>query len=61
MLIYFKAEDQQQILRNVRSVLHPEGVLFIGESESLKHMATDFEQIEPIIYRPTRRLGEALA
>lgn len=61
VLIYFTTEDQQRILRHVRSMLHPDGVLFIGESESLKHFDTDFEQIEPIIYRPTLRMGEALA
>jgi chemotaxis protein methyltransferase CheR len=52
VLIYFSPEDQERILRHARALLHADGVLIIGESESLKHLATDFEQIEPIIYRP---------
>lgn len=59
VLIYFTAADQQRILRHVRRVLHPDGVLFIGESESLKHIETDFEQVEPIIYRPVLRKVQA--
>ena len=57
VLIYFKAEDQATILRHVRAMMQPEGVLLIGESESLKHIDTDFEQIQPIIYRPVLRGG----
>ncbi len=60
VLIYFSAADQERILRHARSALHPDGVLFIGESESLKHIATDFEQVEPIIYRPAARVGGPL-
>lgn len=52
VLIYFAPPDQERILRHVRQALHPEGVLYIGESESLKHIATEFEQVAPIIYRP---------
>ena len=61
VLIYFKAEDQQRILQHIRSKLHPEGTLFIGESETLKHIDTDFAQVEPIIYRPTLRTGDAIS
>jgi chemotaxis protein methyltransferase CheR len=57
VLIYFTAADQEVILKHARSLLHPDGVLFIGESESLKHIDTDFEQVEPIIYRPVSRKG----
>lgn len=60
VLIYFSAADQEKILRLARAVMHPEGVLFIGESETLKHIDTDFEQIEPIIYRPVHRAAGAL-
>ncbi|MGG7565366.1 CheR family methyltransferase [Rhodovulum sp. DZ06] len=56
VLIYFSAADQEAILRHVRRVIHPEGVLFIGESETLKHIDTGFEQVEPIIYRPVLRV-----
>ncbi|MEQ8895994.1 MAG: protein-glutamate O-methyltransferase CheR [Roseovarius sp.] len=59
VLIYFTAADQEAILKHARAVLHPDGVLFIGESESLKHIDTDFEQVEPIIYRPATRVKGA--
>lgn len=59
VLIYFSAADQEAILRHVRAALQPEGVLYIGESESLKRLDTDFEQIEPIIYRPLARAAGA--
>lgn len=55
VLIYFTASDQETIVRHARTVLHPEGVLFIGESESLKHITSDVEQVAPIIYRPASR------
>ncbi|GGE50314.1 chemotaxis protein methyltransferase [Primorskyibacter flagellatus] len=55
VLIYFTPADQERILGHVRRLLHPGGVLFIGESESLKFIETDFEQVEPIIYRPVAR------
>ena len=55
VLIYFTNDDQETILRNVRDLIKPDGILFIGESETLKNLNTDFEQIAPIIYRPTAR------
>lgn len=61
VLIYFKTQDQQTILAHVRTLLQPDGVLYIGESETLKHVQADFEQIEPIIYRPALRIGGAPA
>ncbi|MEC7761396.1 MAG: protein-glutamate O-methyltransferase CheR [Pseudomonadota bacterium] len=61
VLIYFKQADQERILAHVRTLLQPEGVLFIGESETLKHVKADFEQIEPIIYAPSRRVGGPVA
>lgn len=51
VLIYFSADDQERILGHARTLLRPDGVLFIGESESLKHLNTGFTQIAPIIYR----------
>ena len=52
VLIYFTNEDQEKILNHVRERIRPDGVLFIGESETLKHIDTGFEQVMPIIYRP---------
>jgi chemotaxis protein methyltransferase CheR len=55
VLIYFTSADQERILSQIRRLLHPQGVLFIGESESLTFIESDFEQVEPIIYRPVAR------
>ncbi len=57
VLIYFTDEDQEKILRHVRDQIKPDGVLFIGESETLKNLNTGFDQVAPIIYRPTSRGG----
>ena len=55
VLIYFTEEDQEKILSNIRDLIRPDGVLFIGESETLQNLNTGFEQVAPIIYRPTTR------
>lgn len=55
VLIYFTDEDQEKILSHVRDLIRPDGVLFIGESETLKKLNTGFEQVAPIIYRPIAR------
>lgn len=57
VLIYFTPEDQEKILANVRSMIRPDGVLYIGESETLTNLKTDFSQIAPIIYQPSTRAG----
>lgn len=57
VLIYFTDSDQEKILRNVRDLMKPNGVLYIGESESLKNLDVDFEQLAPIIYKPANRAG----
>lgn len=57
VLIYFTDEDQEKILSHVRNQMHPDGVLFIGESETLTKLNTAFEQIAPIIYKPATRVG----
>ncbi len=57
VLIYFTTEDQEAILRNVHAALAPAGVLYIGESETLTRLDTDFEIEAPMIYRPAARTG----
>lgn len=51
VLIYFTPEDQENILRNVHEVLEPDGYLYIGESETLTRIKTDFEPVEPLVYQ----------
>ena len=52
VLIYFTTEDQENILRNVHALMPPDGVLYIGESETLTRLDTDFEMEAPMVYRP---------
>ena len=52
VLIYFAPEDQERILAHVHALLHPQGTLYIGESESLTRLSTGFAIVEPMIYRP---------
>lgn len=52
VLIYFKGPDQEKVLANLVPSLRSDGLLIIGESESLVHIQTEFESIAPLIYRP---------
>ncbi len=54
VLIYFSNSEQEQILWNVSRQMHPDAVLIIGESESLTRLECPFEQVAPLIYRPTQ-------
>lgn len=51
VLIYFSAEDQEKILANVYDKMKPQGMLAIGESETLHNLNTNFEPVAPLIYR----------
>ncbi|MEM8729334.1 MAG: protein-glutamate O-methyltransferase CheR [Pseudomonadota bacterium] len=61
VLIYFAPEDQENILRNVHELLDPNGYLYIGESETLTRLRTDFEAVEPLIYRPVTASSRPLS
>ncbi len=50
VLIYFTSADQEKVLRNIRPLLKDEGLLMIGESESLAHIQTDFDYKAPLVY-----------
>lgn len=52
VLIYFTNEDQENILRHVHALMPSDGILYIGESETLSRLNTPFEIIGPMIYRP---------
>ena len=52
VLIYFTEEDQEGILRNIHALMPRDGTLYIGESESLSRLNTDFDILEPMVYRP---------
>ncbi|WP_413560339.1 CheR family methyltransferase [Bdellovibrio sp. HCB209] len=51
VLIYFNDPDQELVLRNIHASLKPDGVLIIGESESLARLKTSFEYTKPLIYK----------
>ncbi len=56
VLIYFTPEDQEAILAHVHHALAPDGYLYIGESESLKRLNTDFDMVAPMVYQS--KLGQ---
>lgn len=51
VLIYFDAATKERVIRNVCSVLKPNGYLFIGHSESIKNMKVGLKFIAPTIYQ----------
>lgn len=51
VLIYFDSDGQQAVLENVRRAMAPDGVLIVGESESLSRFDMGFEFEQPLIYR----------
>lgn len=50
VLIYFTKEDQEKVLSHIKSCLSKDGILIIGESESLNNLNSDFQLISPLIY-----------
>ncbi len=61
VLIYFTKPDQLRVLENIRRMMSDDGLLIIGESETLSSLATDFRTVAPFIYSPGERLGRAAA
>ena len=55
VLIYFSEQDQARVLANVHKAMHPEAVLIIGESESLRYVDCEFTEIEQLVYVPSSR------
>lgn len=51
VLIYFENETKSKVLERIAKVLNPNGVLFVGHSESLHGVTTKFSPIKPAIYR----------
>lgn len=51
ILIYFNAETKKQIVNRVVSALKPDGLFFIGHSETLNGVTDMVEQVKPTIYR----------
>lgn len=51
VLIYFTKEDQMKVLKRISHFLQEDGLLIIGESESLARLDNRFESISPLIYK----------
>jgi len=52
VFIYFDKETQYKVLVKVRQLIAPDGLLFIGHSESLAHASELFRLSERTVYHP---------
>jgi chemotaxis protein methyltransferase CheR len=55
VLIYFDVETKREVLRRVRSLLKPDGWLFLGSAETTIGIDGDFERVvarRTSVYRP---------
>ena len=50
VLIYFSSEDQEKVLLNISKSLKDDGILIIGESESLSRLKTPYDFKSACIY-----------
>ena len=50
VFIYFDTETRRRVVRKLFRNLQPKGYLFIGYSESLSDISTDFQGIAPAVY-----------
>jgi len=51
VLIYFENDTKAKVLDRIASVLNPNGILFVGHSESLHGVTQRFAPIKPAIYK----------
>lgn len=51
VLIYFENENKTKILHRIADTLLPNGILFVGHSESLHGLSSHFVPVRPAIYR----------
>lgn len=51
VLIYFNSTDQEKVISLIGPKMTDEGIMIIGESESLTHINTKFKLVEPLVYR----------
>lgn len=52
VMIYFTNPTRESLVRRYHEVLEPNGLLFVGMSESLNSLDVPFEYVEPGVYRP---------
>jgi chemotaxis protein methyltransferase CheR len=51
ILIYFENDIKEKVLARIAKTLKPNGILFVGHSESLHGVTQRFSPIQPAIYR----------
>ncbi len=51
VIIYFNLETKRQLIRKFYNQLQPGGYLFLGHSESLSNVSSDFKTVAPTVYR----------
>lgn len=51
VLIYFENDTKAKVLERIANVLNPNGILFVGHSESLHGVTPRFAPIKPAIYK----------
>ena len=51
VLIYFIRSDQEKVISLIGPKMAEDGVMIIGESESLTHINTNFKSVEPLVYK----------
>ncbi|HWV38474.1 MAG TPA: CheR family methyltransferase [Vulgatibacter sp.] len=51
VMIYFSNEVRSRLVREIERLLRPDGLLFIGHSESLTGLETGLEMVRPSVYR----------
>ncbi|MGB1558631.1 MAG: CheR family methyltransferase, partial [Oceanococcaceae bacterium] len=52
VMIYFDRDAQRQILRRMRQLIRPDGLLIIGHSENLFHCSDLFRSLGQTVYQP---------
>jgi len=58
VMIYFDKPTQYQILKKFQPLLHPDGLLYAGHSESFLHAADVFRSLGRTIYERSDRGGQ---
>lgn len=51
VMIYFDKETKKNLIRKIYDVMEPGGYLFIGRTETIDREASEFELIQPSIFR----------
>lgn len=59
VLIYFEKNDQKKVVANVEKALLDQGILIVGESESLNGLSVSLDFVSPLIYKKRRIIHDS--